>query len=237
MRLLQRKILVLVISSILISATVVMGIAFFNYNRIVERNSEQIMQLMCSEKRQSIDEKLLNIEHSVHKLYNFAVDQINESGNLWRNEELYAEHINNMKALIETTARYTDGAVSVYYRLDSSIKGPKQGVWMLQNASGVFAEYEMTDISYYDRNRETLYNGLSACGFSCIKPEGAFYLFVKSPIENEKEFCEAAKKYNILIVPGSSFGCSGYVRMAYCVAYETIVNSLPKFKELAKEYF
>ena len=59
----------------------------------------------------------------------------------------------------------------------------------------------------------------------------------KEDAENEKEFCEAAKKYNILIVPGSSFGCPGYVRMAYCVAYETIVNSLPKFKELAKEYF
>lgn len=96
---------------------------------------------------------------------------------------------------------------------------------------------EQTDISYYDRNRETLYNGLAECGFTCIKPEGAFYLFVKSPVENEKEFCEAAKKYNILIVPGSSFGCPGYVRMAYCVSYETIVNSLPKFKELAKEYF
>ena len=94
-----------------------------------------------------------------------------------------------------------------------------------------------TDISYYDRNRETLYNGLLECGFECIKPEGAFYLFVKSPIEDEKAFCATAKKYNILIVPGSSFGCPGFVRMAYCVAYETIVNALPKFKELAKEYF
>ena len=96
---------------------------------------------------------------------------------------------------------------------------------------------EKTDISYYDRNREALYNGLKKCGFDCIKPEGAFYLFVKSPVENEKEFCEAGKKYNILMVPGSSFACPGYVRLAYCVSYETIVNSLPKFAELAKEYF
>lgn len=96
---------------------------------------------------------------------------------------------------------------------------------------------EKTDISYYDRNRETLYNGLKDLGFECIKPQGAFYLFVKSPVENEKEFVEAAKKYNILLVPGSSFGCPGYVRLAYCVAYETIVNSLPRFKELAAEYF
>ena len=95
---------------------------------------------------------------------------------------------------------------------------------------------EKTDISFYDRNRETLYNGLRDCGFECIKPEGAFYLFVKSPVADEKEFCNAAKKYNILIVPGSSFACPGYVRLAYCVSYETIVNSLPKFRELAKEY-
>ena len=93
-----------------------------------------------------------------------------------------------------------------------------------------------TDISYYDRNREALYNGLKELGFECVRPEGAFYLFVKSPVEDEKAFCAAAKKYNILIVPGSSFGCPGYVRIAYCVAYETIVNSLPKFKELAGEY-
>ena len=59
---------------------------------------------------------------------------------------------------------------------------------------------------------------------------------MKSPIEDEKAFCENAKRYNILIVPGSSFGCPGYVRIAYCVAYETIINSLPKFKELAAEY-
>lgn len=95
---------------------------------------------------------------------------------------------------------------------------------------------EKTDVSFYNRNRETLYEGLKACGFECIKPEGAFYLFVKSPIANEKEFCEAAKKYNLLLVAGSAFGCPGYVRMAYCVAYETIANALPKFKELAADY-
>ena len=95
---------------------------------------------------------------------------------------------------------------------------------------------EKTDISYYNRNREALYNGLKELGFDCIKPEGAFYLFVKSPIADEKEFCNEAKKHNILIVPGTSFACPGYVRMAYCVSYEAIVNSLPKFAELAKQY-
>ena len=96
---------------------------------------------------------------------------------------------------------------------------------------------ESTDISFYDRNRETLYEGLRKLGFECIKPQGAFYLFVKSPVEDEKEFCAKAKEYNILIVPGSSFGCPGFVRLAYCVSYETIVNSLPKFEELAANYF
>ena len=123
-------------------------------------------------------------------------------------------------------------AASVATRILGFVNAPT-----LQQKMVVKCLNEQTDISYYDRNRETLYNGLTECGFTCIKPEGAFYLFVKSPVENEKEFCEAAKKYNILIVPGSSFGCPGYVRMAYCVSYETIVNSLPKFKELAKEYF
>ena len=96
---------------------------------------------------------------------------------------------------------------------------------------------EKTDLTFYNRNRETLYNGLIDCGFECIKPQGAFYLFVKSPVENEKAFCQEAKKLHILMVPGSSFACPGYVRLAYCVSYETIVNSLPKFQELAKKYF
>ncbi len=95
---------------------------------------------------------------------------------------------------------------------------------------------EKTDISYYNRNRNELYEGLKKLGFTCQKPEGAFYLFMKTPVPDDKEFVAAAKKYNILVVPGSSFGCAGYVRIAYCVAYETIVNSLPKFAELAKEY-
>lgn len=92
------------------------------------------------------------------------------------------------------------------------------------------------DVPYYDRNREALYTGLKNLGFSCIKPEGAFYLFVKSPVEDEKIFCQAAKKHHILIVPGSSFACPGYVRIAYCVAYETIVNSMDGFKKLAEEF-
>lgn len=123
------------------------------------------------------------------------------------------------------------GAVNVATRILGFVNAPT-----LQQKVVKACINEKTDISYYDRNRETLYNGLKNLGFDCIKPEGAFYLFVKSPIADEKEFCNEAKKYNILIVPGSSFACPGYVRMAYCVSYETIVNSLPEFAKLAKQY-
>ncbi|HIU25139.1 MAG TPA: pyridoxal phosphate-dependent aminotransferase [Candidatus Copromorpha excrementigallinarum] len=92
------------------------------------------------------------------------------------------------------------------------------------------------DLEYYDRNRTALYEGLKACGFDCVKPEGAFYMFLKSPVEDEAEFCNTAKKYNILMVGGSAFACPGYVRLAYCVSYETIVNSMEGFKKLAQEY-
>ena len=94
-----------------------------------------------------------------------------------------------------------------------------------------------TDIAYYDRNRETIYQALKKLGFSCIEPEGAFYLFIKSPVADETAFCAEAKKQHILIVPGSSFGCPGYVRLAYCVSYETICGSIPAFEKLAAIYF
>lgn len=92
------------------------------------------------------------------------------------------------------------------------------------------------DVEAYDRNRNLLYNSLMEYGFSCIKPEGAFYLFVKSPIADEKAFCEACKKHRVLVVPGSSFFCPGYVRVAYCVTYEQIERSLPAFRRIAEEY-
>lgn len=92
------------------------------------------------------------------------------------------------------------------------------------------------DVAAYDRNRNLLYNSLKEYGFDCIKPEGAFYLFVKTPTEDEKEFCETAKKFNVLVVPGSSFACPGYVRIAYCVSYEKIERSLPAFKKIAEYY-
>ena len=92
------------------------------------------------------------------------------------------------------------------------------------------------DMNIYDKNRKLLYSKLKEYGFKCIKPEGAFYLFVKSPSEDDKEFASRAKKYNILVVPASSFGCKGYVRIAYCTSFSTIERSLESFKKLAEEY-
>lgn len=95
---------------------------------------------------------------------------------------------------------------------------------------------EEVDVAAYDKNRTLLYNSLTEYGFTCIKPEGAFYMFVKTPVEDEKEFCEVAKQYNVLVVPGSSFACPGYVRIAYCVSYDRIERSLPAFKKIAEHY-
>lgn len=122
-------------------------------------------------------------------------------------------------------------AASIANRILGSVNAPS----LIQKVIAKCVDAEV-DVAAYDKNRTALYNGLKECGFECIKPQGAFYLFVKSPVPNEKEFCEAGKKYNILMVPGSSFACPGYVRLAYCVSYDTIVNSLPEFKKLAAEF-
>lgn len=95
---------------------------------------------------------------------------------------------------------------------------------------------ERTDISAYDNNRKLLFSGLKDAGFECAYPQGAFYMWVKTPCD-DKEFCALAKKYNILVVPGSSFACPGYIRIAYCVSPETIKGSLPGFKKLGEELF
>lgn len=93
-----------------------------------------------------------------------------------------------------------------------------------------------SDISVYDRNRRLLLEKLSEYGFEMIKPEGAFYLFIKSPSGDANEFCERAKKFEILIVPSDDFGCKGYARLAYCVTTEQIERALPAFCQLAKSY-
>lgn len=122
-------------------------------------------------------------------------------------------------------------AAGIANRILGSVNAPS----LMQKVIARCVDAEV-DVAAYDKNRRALYQGLTDCGFQCVKPEGAFYLFVKSPVPDEKDFCEAGKKYNILMVPGSSFACPGYVRLAYCVSHETILNSLPKFRKLAEEY-
>lgn len=93
-----------------------------------------------------------------------------------------------------------------------------------------------SDISIYKNNSEILYNELTNIGYEVIKPDGAFYLFVKSLDNNDEAFSKKALSYNLLLVPSTSFGIKGYVRIAYCVKEKIILNSIPKFKELYNSY-
>ena len=95
---------------------------------------------------------------------------------------------------------------------------------------------QVSDLSIYKRNRDLLYEALISYGYECIYPDGAFYLFVKTMIPDALVFCEYAKKYELLLVPGDDFGCPGYVRIAYCVSTEQIEKALPYFKQLAEDY-
>ena len=76
----------------------------------------------------------------------------------------------------------------------------------------------------------------AALGFACGKPQGAFYLFVKSPEEDARAFCKKAMAHDLLLVPGDDFGCPGYARLAYCVARSQLGRSLPAFRKLAESY-
>ena len=126
--------------------------AFWGYNRLVEEDISRIMQLMCSEKRQVIDEKLMNVEQSVHTIYHFVMEQIEDTENMWQDGEKLDKHIDSVNALMKTTAKYTDGAVSVYYRLSPDIQDGKQGIWLMKDENGEFLECDITDISQYDRD-------------------------------------------------------------------------------------
>lgn len=93
---------------------------------------------------------------------------------------------------------------------------------------------EKANVYFYKRNRDTLADGLSKIGYTYVKLEGAFYLWIKTPIDDIK-FSEMAKKHLLLVVPGTAFGCPGYVRIVYCVSHEVILNVLPKFEDLYRE--
>ena len=92
------------------------------------------------------------------------------------------------------------------------------------------------DLSVYQANKDLFYNALTDMGYECVEPGGAFYLFPKALEPDANAFCERAKKYDLLMVPGDSFGCPGYVRISYCVPTERIEKALPLFQKLIDEY-
>ena len=95
---------------------------------------------------------------------------------------------------------------------------------------------EPSDVEAYAKNREALYGGLTKLGYECVAPQGAFYLWVRALEPDAQAFAEAAKAHELLLVPSNSFGVEGWLRVSYCVAHETIVNSMPAFAELMREY-
>ena len=123
------------------------------------------------------------------------------------------------------------GAIAGAARVLTHVNAPS--LWQL--VVGRCAD-KPSDISTYVKNGRLLYQGLMEAGFECVKPQGAFYLFPKCLEEDDYAFCQRAQKYDLLLVPGTDFGCPGYFRAAYCIKTETIEKSLPLFKKLAAEY-
>ena len=95
---------------------------------------------------------------------------------------------------------------------------------------------QTSDMSIYRENKEVLYEALTSYGYEMVEPQGAFYMFPKALEPDDSAFCKAAKEERILIVPGSTFACPGYFRLAFCVSRETVKNALPGFKRLAEKY-
>lgn len=123
------------------------------------------------------------------------------------------------------------GAIAGAARVLTHVNAPSLWQLVVAKCAG-----KSVDITPYERNGKLLYDGLIAAGFECVKPQGAFYLFPKALEADDYAFCERAKKYDLLLVPGADFGAPGYFRAAYCIKTSTIERSLPLFKKLAEEY-
>lgn len=95
---------------------------------------------------------------------------------------------------------------------------------------------ETSDLSIYEDNKNLLYQALLEYGYSCVEPGGSFYMFPQSLEEDDLAFCKKAQELDLLLVPGSAFGCPGHFRIAYCVPRERVVQALPRFKQLAQMY-
>ena len=181
-------------------------------------------------------------------------------------DEPYRELVYDKKTLVLSPMRYYDDCLVCYsYSKSLSLPGERIGYIAvnprMENAKGVYAavcgagralgfvcapalfqrvaaacDGMTADLSIYKRNRDLLYNALTEYGFTCIYPDGAFYLFVKAAEADAKAFCEKARKYELLFVAGDDFGYPGWVRIAYCVQTEQIERALPLFKKLAEDY-
>jgi aspartate aminotransferase len=117
------------------------------------------------------------------------------------------------------------GALTLTNRILGFVNAPalmQRAVARLQGVS--------VDMRAYERNRDLLYHGLIEAGYACHKPEGAFYLFPRSPIPNDVTFIQELQKERILAVPGTGFGGPGHFRLAYCCSPSTIERSLPGFR-------
>ena len=123
------------------------------------------------------------------------------------------------------------GAIAGAARVLTHVNAPSLWQLVVAKCAG-----KAVDITPYENNGKILYDGLIAAGFECVKPQGAFYLFPKALEADDYAFCERAKKYDLLLVPGADFGAPGYFRAAYCIKTSTIERSLPLFKKLAEEY-
>ncbi len=123
------------------------------------------------------------------------------------------------------------GAVSVANRIMGFVNAPS----LMQRVIGRVIG-QTSDVSVYEENKNILYKALTEYGYSCVEPQGTFYMFPKSIIPDDKEFCETAKQYHLVLVAGSTFGCPGHFRIAYCVDKQTVLNSLDAFKKLAEHY-
>ena len=123
------------------------------------------------------------------------------------------------------------GAMAGAARVLTHVNAPSLWQLVIARCAGKTA-----DLSTYEHNAKLLYNGLTAAGFECMRPQGAFYLFPKALEEDDAAFCVRAREFDLLLVPGADFGCPGYFRAAYCVRTEMIERALPRFQKLAKTY-
>ena len=123
------------------------------------------------------------------------------------------------------------GAIAGAARVLTHVNAPSLWQLVVARCAGKAA-----DLSTYAKNAALLYDGLTPLGFSCVRPQGAFYLFPQALEPDDAAFCRRAQEYDLLLVPGRDFGCPGYFRAAYCVRTKMIEKSLPRFEALAKSY-